>query len=86
MATDPALADMGKGSAAVTEALFIAGTAPDLLTLFLDRAEALYADRPDLWGDYPSPDTLRAVAGTVDPPQIAGRLQRMADRLAADDS
>lgn len=86
LATDPALADRGKGSAAVTEALFIAGTAPDLLTLFLDRAEALYADRPDLWGDYPSPGTLRGVADAADRPSLARRLRHMADRLEADDS
>jgi hypothetical protein len=86
LATDPSHADMGKGSAAVTKALFIAGTAPDLLTLFLARAEALYAVRPDLWGDYPSPGTLREAAAAVADPAIAGRLLRMADRMEADDS
>ncbi len=85
LATDPATADLLKGTSGVTEAFFVAGQDAALLDEFLSRAEALFADRPDLWDDYPAPDALRMVASTVANIELGDRLRSFAEVIEVSD-
>lgn len=85
LATDPATADLLKGTSGVTEAFFVAGQDPALLDEFLSRAEALFADRPDLWDDYPAPDALRMAASSVANDVLGDRLRDFAEVIEVSD-
>ena len=85
LATDPATADLLKGTSGVTEAFFVAGQNPALLGEFLSRAESLFADRPDLWDDYPAPETLRMAADSVSDEVLGDRLRNFAEVIEVSD-
>ncbi|MCF1707492.1 hypothetical protein L0V05_01545 [Tabrizicola sp. J26] len=85
LATDPAMADLLKGTSGVTEAFFIASQDPQLLDEFLSRAEALFEDRPDLWDDYPAADSLRIAADSVPDAALGERLRGFAKVIEVSD-
>lgn len=85
LTTDPDVADLFKGTSGVTEAFFVASPDSGLLDDFLRRAEVLFADRPDLWYDYPAPDSLRSVASSIADGSLAARLRAFADVIEASD-
>lgn len=77
--TDPQVVAETRGT--VQQAFEVTWNRPDLLKLFLARAEPLLAADPGLWLDFPDARSVRYAIDDSNPPALNADLGALADRL-----